>query len=805
MAQLRKPVRVGSAAPKITTDNGTLQDETVVRAQAPTMTLEDQRSLEAAKKGWEYGNKTGNQHLMKTAHDQAEAIRAKYGFSGGSDGAAVIPLENATGPLTASSVTRQPVWNGTVEKPAGTTTQQAAENLQQAANAASGAKNTTTNRTLYNIVQQMRANGDAWHQTQDAAERKRLSDTNEKLAAQYFPGAYKTDSGIWYYNGAPLYELGYQDTSIETPETGYASVEEDTALQRLAADMDAARQAVGQNGFDYQGRDLSAEEAALQRAADALNIAETPFVGADLSGLQGDVDAAADAAARAGAFDYQGRDLSAQEAALDAAAAELANREGFSYQGRDLSDLEARVQAASDGLINRDAFSYDPRKDPAYLAYEQIYTNRGRRAMEDTLGQVAARTGGMASSYAVSASQQAYNNYMQELAAQIPALQQAAYSMYLGDLNQRRADYDMLSAQYQNAQAADLAARDFAYQDYRNQIGDAWNQYNARSDRYQQALAQENADRAFAYGQSRDAVSDAQWRYGQAYGRYQDALAQNNADRAFDYQRGRDRVADAQWSHNAALDRLQYAAQQAAADRNFAYQQNRDAVSDRQWQYGAAADRYAQALAQRNLDREFAYQQGRDAVSDQQWNIQQAYNAERDAEADRRYNQEWAYGISRDQVADARYDREWDYGVSRDQVADERYAQEWQHTLTQDERDYLLRQAALELDRQQYGLSLDKFAWQQGQDAFDNSLATQKFNYTQSQDAISNAQAAQRLALQQQQVDLKANAAQKAAEAEQAKKVAEAAAAAVKATQERIKSTVSAKKKATTKEKRLSK
>ena len=50
-----------------------------------------------------------------------------------------------------------------------------------------------------------------------------------------------------------------------------------------------------------------------------------------------------------------------------------------------------------------------------YKALQNRYTYLGKRAMQDTLGQVASRTGGLASSYAGSASQQSYNDYMTRL------------------------------------------------------------------------------------------------------------------------------------------------------------------------------------------------------------------------------------------------------------------------------------------------------------------------------------------------------------------------------------------------------
>ena len=50
-----------------------------------------------------------------------------------------------------------------------------------------------------------------------------------------------------------------------------------------------------------------------------------------------------------------------------------------------------------------------------YAALRDRYTENGRNAMLDTLGQISARTGGLASSYASAASAQQYNEYMKLL------------------------------------------------------------------------------------------------------------------------------------------------------------------------------------------------------------------------------------------------------------------------------------------------------------------------------------------------------------------------------------------------------
>jgi hypothetical protein len=60
------------------------------------------------------------------------------------------------------------------------------------------------------------------------------------------------------------------------------------------------------------------------------------------------------------------------------------------------------------------------------------YSTQGQKAMDDTIGKVAARTGGIASSYATAAGNQAYNDYMGKL-------EDAARAMY-DDQRQEKVD-----------------------------------------------------------------------------------------------------------------------------------------------------------------------------------------------------------------------------------------------------------------------------------------------------------------------------------------------------------------------------
>lgn len=94
------------------------------------------------------------------------------------------------------------------------------------------------------------------------------------------------------------------------------------------------------------------------------------------------------------------------------------------------SGFEARLQELYDQIAGREAFSYDPEEDEMYKRYARLYAAQGAAAMEDTMGQAAALTGGYGSSYAQAVGQQAYDRYLGELTALVPELRQAALAEY---------------------------------------------------------------------------------------------------------------------------------------------------------------------------------------------------------------------------------------------------------------------------------------------------------------------------------------------------------------------------------------
>lgn len=144
------------------------------------------------------------------------------------------------------------------------------------------------------------------------------------------------------------------------------------------------------------------------------------------------------------------------------------------YTGQ-LNAARKELNAARQNIMN---FKYDPLQDAQYQAMAQVYGARGNQAAQDTLGDAASLNGGLQTSYAVSAAQQARNQYNQELAAMVPDLEQNAY-------NRMNANYGLLESNYNLVKDLDTEA----YGRYRDRIADyQWGKgYDADIYQYKQA------------------------------------------------------------------------------------------------------------------------------------------------------------------------------------------------------------------------------------------------------------------------------------------------------------------------------
>lgn len=94
------------------------------------------------------------------------------------------------------------------------------------------------------------------------------------------------------------------------------------------------------------------------------------------------------------------------------------------------SDYTDRIDNLYNELLNMRNFSYDLYGDELYKYYKEQYNREGQRAMQDLLGMLSMNTGGVPSSYAVSAAGQVLDEYNRKLTDKIPELYKAAYDRY---------------------------------------------------------------------------------------------------------------------------------------------------------------------------------------------------------------------------------------------------------------------------------------------------------------------------------------------------------------------------------------
>ena len=153
-------------------------------------------------------------------------------------------------------------------------------------------------------------------------------------------------------------------------------------------------------------------------------------------------------------------------------------KNGFTW---DQSELYKTLQS---NYLNRPDFSYDFNADALYQQYKDKYIQQGKMAMQDTMGQASAMTGGYGNSYAATVGNQAYQASLQNLNDVIPELYQMAYDRYnqkgqdmLNQLGLLESDYSMKYGEYKDGYdklVADRAYYDSAYESEYSRDYDSW-------------------------------------------------------------------------------------------------------------------------------------------------------------------------------------------------------------------------------------------------------------------------------------------------------------------------------------------
>ncbi len=147
-----------------------------------------------------------------------------------------------------------------------------------------------------------------------------------------------------------------------------------------------------------------------------------------------------------------------------------------------------QVRDMMDKIMNREKFSYDVDSDQLFQQALASAMNSGKQAMQDTIGQASALTGGYGSTYATSAGNQAYNAFIEDAYDNLPQYYKMAMEAYQMEGDEMYRQYGMLSAEDDKEYNRNISAYDATYQ-HRNQMyNEAYAQYrDAKSDAFAKA------------------------------------------------------------------------------------------------------------------------------------------------------------------------------------------------------------------------------------------------------------------------------------------------------------------------------
>lgn len=140
------------------------------------------------------------------------------------------------------------------------------------------------------------------------------------------------------------------------------------------------------------------------------------------------------------------------------------------------SEYTKKIDDMISQVLSRDDFSYDPETDPIYQKMKDEQTYLGKRAMNDAVGTASALSGGYANTFAQTAGEHAYQDYMAQLTGGMNEMYQLALSAY-----------DAETGRLESELKAYTDAEEKAYEKYINDV----NAYNETLEYYYKKLLDE--------------------------------------------------------------------------------------------------------------------------------------------------------------------------------------------------------------------------------------------------------------------------------------------------------------------------
>ena len=371
------------------------------------------------------------------------------------------------------------------------------------------------------------------------------------------------------------------------------------------------------------------------------------------------------------------------------------------------SQWQDQINGIIDRILNREQFSYDVNSDALYQQYADQYTRLGKIAMQDTMGQAAAMTGGYGNSYAAAVGNQAYQNYLAQLNDKVPELYKLALDKYNMDGQEMYNQYGLLNAQeqqdygrYQDSYNKWLAERDYATGRYDTESDRDYNRYNTdRSFAYNQY----SDDKSYAYNDYLNAIENAKWAeteaYNQylndrnfAYGAYSDdrnlaydeylnEIQKAQWEASFDETVRQNDISNEQWSENMAFNKEQAAIGNEQWQQSFDETVRQNDIGNSQWQQSFDEGVKQNAIGNEQWEKSFAEQQNQNAIGNQQW--QQSFDES--VKQNEIGNDQWQQSFDEQQKQNAIGNSQWDKSFAEQQKQNAIGNSQWQQSFDANE------------------------------------------------------------------------------------------------------------------------
>ena len=179
-------------------------------------------------------------------------------------------------------------------------------------------------------------------------------------------------------------------------------------------------------------------------------------------------------------------------------------------------------------ILNREDFEYDVDKDTLFQQALASAMGSGKSAMQDTIGQASALTGGYGSTYATSAGNQAYNAFIEDAYNNLPEYYNMALQAYQAEGQEMYQQLDMLNV-------ADATEWGRTYDTWQSNFANAQQMYNQEYGAWQDSITN-------AYNNANLQLSEHNQLVTDAYNLY--VTSKDSADTLYaqEYQKWQDQV-----------------------------------------------------------------------------------------------------------------------------------------------------------------------------------------------------------------------------------------------------------------------